>query len=290
MAKSKELLKRVLVAVVAVPLLIYLFYLGGLFFGALIALISLVAYYEFLSKTLPKDSGYIRLYAMVFSLIYQTVQMILIFNEEPVSFSSLLLMASLLVILIMICVPVFLFIGDRKEKMLKHLGMMVLGFFYTQALFSFLIIIRQIGSPVNGFYFVLFIFCIIWLNDTGAYFGGKALGKHKLAPKLSPHKTVEGFLISIVISLAASVIFNILFAFPGSLLQALIFGFIVSVFAMYGDLIESGFKRSLGIKDFGKILPGHGGVLDRFDSVIIVSPVLFLYYLTLSILDIQVIQ
>lgn len=118
---------------------------------------------------------------------------------------------------------------------------------------------------------------MIWSTDSGAYFVGKSLGKRKLWPEISPNKTVEGFVGGIVIALVLSTIFQLVANLPIPYFYLLLITLFLSVFGQIGDLVESALKRHYDVKDSGKILPGHGGVLDRFDSFLFVMP--FLYFL-----------
>ena len=127
---------------------------------------------------------------------------------------------------------------------------------------------------------VIFPFVVAWLTDTGAYFAGKMLGKHKLAPQLSPKKTVEGAVGGVILAMIGGIIYVwVLKGFVIDAKSALLFaviGIVGSVISQVGDLIASAIKRDCGKKDYGAILPGHGGVLDRFDSVLFVTP--FIYF------------
>lgn len=144
------------------------------------------------------------------------------------------------------------------------------------------------GSVVYNYLVPLSVFIFLWANDTGAYCSGSLFGRHKLFPRISPGKTWEGSIggAIIVLSVAggigyyeATIVGNPLLTIP----QWLGLGLVVTVFGTWGDLVESLFKRTLGIKDSGNILPGHGGMLDRFDSSLMAMPasVLYLYSLTL---------
>ncbi len=123
---------------------------------------------------------------------------------------------------------------------------------------------------------VFFLFILIWASDTFAYLTGRFFGKHKMAPKISPKKTWEGFAGGVVLTLVLS--FFIEKYFPEMRGNWIVVGLLVSVFAPIGDLMESKLKRSFGVKDSGKLIPGHGGVLDRLDSFIICAPVVYLYF------------
>ena len=124
---------------------------------------------------------------------------------------------------------------------------------------------------------VFMLFVLIWSSDTFAYLTGKFFGKHKMAPKISPKKTWEGFAGGVVLTLVLG--FFVEQYFPELRGNWMIVGLLVSIFAPLGDLVESQLKRSFAVKDSGNIIPGHGGVLDRLDSFIICAPVIYLYFI-----------
>ncbi|AMY04942.1 phosphatidate cytidylyltransferase [Staphylococcus condimenti] len=125
-----------------------------------------------------------------------------------------------------------------------------------------------------GLAFILFAFLVVWTTDTGAYLFGRAFGKHKLWPVISPNKTIEGFIGGVLCSLLVPLIMQFFVDFDINIWIMLLVTIILSMFGQLGDLVESGFKRHFGVKDSGKILPGHGGILDRFDSFMFVLPLL----------------
>lgn len=159
-------------------------------------------------------------------------------------------------------------------------GANLLAALYTGWLFSQLYLIRNI-SVSGGFFFLVFLLVCNWASDTGAYFTGRTLGKIKLAPQVSPKKSVEGAVGGIVgASLAALALQGL--APEGSLLAYGTLGALISVIGQLGDLAESAMKRYAGIKDSSNIIPGHGGILDRFDSVLLTAPLAY-YYISLVI-------
>jgi phosphatidate cytidylyltransferase len=174
-----------------------------------------------------------------------------------------------------------------------ELGTTLIGIIYLGWFLSHAILLRNLennsdiknhaetvqGIKDAGFFYVVFVVACTFLNDTGAYFVGKWKGKKKLIPRISPGKTVEGTIGGIISSTITGGVMNLIFKSPLEYSWAFSFGFIIGVVAVFGDLVESLIKRSLGVKDSGGILPGHGGVLDRFDSLIVVFPVS--YYLVL---------
>lgn len=130
-----------------------------------------------------------------------------------------------------------------------------------------------------GLSYIFYALFLIWATDSGAYFIGRAFGKRKLWEHISPNKTVEGAIGGIVCALVVVSIYEWLSPFSPSFLMLLIATVILSVFGQLGDLVESAFKRHYGVKDSGAILPGHGGILDRFDSLLFILPILHLFYL-----------
>lgn len=140
-----------------------------------------------------------------------------------------------------------------------------LGFFYLMEL------------RVMGLDYLFFIFLIIWATDSGAYFFGRAIGKHKLWPAISPNKTVEGALGGVVSAIIIAIIFQYFQGFNYHITYIMIIAILVSISGQIGDLVASAIKRHFNVKDSGKIMPGHGGVLDRLDSMIFVLPILAIF-------------
>ncbi len=125
-----------------------------------------------------------------------------------------------------------------------------------------------------GLAFILYAFLVVWTTDTGAYLFGRSIGKHKLWPVISPNKSIEGFIGGVLCSLLVPIIMQMFIEFPVNIFVMMVVTVVLSMFGQLGDLVESGFKRHFGVKDSGKILPGHGGILDRFDSFMFVLPLL----------------
>lgn len=132
-------------------------------------------------------------------------------------------------------------------------------------------------NHANGIYYLLLLLNFSSICDTGAYFVGSTIGKHKLCPKISPKKTVEGAVGGIVSSLVVSVVLCLCFGFKAKLLVTLLLTVPFCILGMVGDLFASAIKRSAGIKDYGNLIPGHGGILDRMDSILMIAPLLFLF-------------
>jgi phosphatidate cytidylyltransferase len=159
----------------------------------------------------------------------------------------------------------------KYHKTYSHL------FLYITLPFILLLSIPNFIKPAK-YEIVLAIFIMIWCNDTFAYLVGKSIGKHKLLERVSPKKTIEGFVGGIVFTILASIIISEFYTFFSVTLW-IITAIVIALFGTLGDLVESKFKREAGVKDSGNIMPGHGGVLDRLDSVIFVIPFLYILYL-----------
>lgn len=157
-------------------------------------------------------------------------------------------------------------------------GKLIFTVIYVALPFSFALGLPKYTSFNNTFTMeAAFLFILIWSSDTFAYLVGKFFGKHKMAPKISPKKTWEGYFGGVILTLVFSYFiekYN-----PGLRGNWMFVGFLVAAFAPLGDLVESQLKRNFGVKDSGNIIPGHGGVLDRLDSFIIVAPVVYLYFI-----------
>lgn len=186
------------------------------------------------------------------------------FNLSEILALSLILIAS---------ITLFRF----KDELYFDSGKLIFTVIYVALTFGF-----SLGLPsydyFGGFSLeVLMLFILIWSSDSFAYFTGRLFGKHKMAPKISPKKTWEGFAGGVVLTLILG--FFIEQYYPELRGNWMLVGFLVSIFAPLGDLVESQLKRSFGVKDSGNIIPGHGGILDRLDSFIICAPVIYLYFL-----------
>jgi phosphatidate cytidylyltransferase len=158
----------------------------------------------------------------------------------------------------------------KKEKPFINIGLTYLGVLYVAAPFAMLNLLGFMQGTYSG-NLILGIVLLIWASDTGAYFSGKALGRTKLFERISPGKTWEGWIGGTLLSLAVA--YGLSLYLPNlNLVHWLGVAALVSVFGVLGDLSESMLKRSLGVKDSGRLLPGHGGILDRFDSLLMVVP------------------
>lgn len=169
----------------------------------------------------------------------------------------------------------------KAENPMQNWGNMFTSVIWTGLPFAFMPLILKSGDFDVQKYVLLALFICIWSNDTGAYCVGSLIGKHKMFPRVSPGKSWEGLVGGFIFSLLVGYIFS-LFVAEYALWQWLLIAFTVSLAGTFGDLVESLLKRTIGIKDSGKFLPGHGGVLDRFDSILLAVPAVWLLLLIFS--------
>jgi len=260
-----ELAKRVLVGVPAAALFIWLIWLGGPAFQIAILAILLLTVWEV--HRMMQQTGFSDFFPI--SLIF----VLLVWNPDFIPQWLNLSIAGAAALLTVIAV-----ISKHSETSIRWLTTLFTGV-YPALGFVMLINIRELGAPIEGFWLTMTLMLMIWGNDVFAYFGGKSFGKHKLAPKISPKKTWEGFGFGFF---GAAVGFLIAFyaseSYPlelGALVPAVL---IVSIAGPLGDISASRIKRIAGVKDSSSILPGHGGLFDRFDSMILSAPFVFFYF------------
>lgn len=152
-------------------------------------------------------------------------------------------------------------------------GFILLSTIYVGMGFFYLLETRD-WSNLDGLFNIFYVLVVIWATDIGAYFAGRTFGRKKLWPEISPNKTVEGAIGGIVLACITAVIFHIIESVAASWFIVIGVTVLISIFGQIGDLVESAFKRHYGVKDSGDLLPGHGGILDRLDSLLFVLPIL----------------
>jgi phosphatidate cytidylyltransferase len=257
---------RELTALVAAPIAIWIVLTDTPYvFDVTIALVAILALHEFLS--LGRAKGYdLPIYLCI--AIMLVIMAAFILQELSVEFG---MFTALLVI------PAsYVFSRKPLQDSLPSSAIAVLATTYVGMLGGSLIRLR--GDFPVGAKLIFFLLLVVWMGDSGAYYVGKSLGKHKLSPRISPKKTVEGLAGGIVTSIIFAVVIHFTFFKEMPLVHAIIAGVILSFAGVIGDLAESMWKRSADVKDSGTLIPGHGGFLDRFDSIFFTAPILYCYW------------
>lgn len=255
---------RIVAAVVLIPVLILiLLVLDPIVAAVVFGLLLAVGAYELLYRT-----GLVRHIRMV------AYSCIAAFGMSIWSFFGAVDAFLMLGLAIFLAALFFEMMADHVKVPVELVGLCLLGGFVVPLLLSSLVRIL-VGS--QGRFFVMIPFIIAFCSDAGAYFVGLNFGKHKLAPVVSPHKTIEGMLGGLAAAtvgmLIYAIVLGLFFKFRVFYGYALVYGILGSLFGVVGDLCFSVIKRQTGIKDYGNLIPGHGGFLDRFDSVMMVAPV-----------------
>ncbi|MBN1299995.1 MAG: phosphatidate cytidylyltransferase [Melioribacteraceae bacterium] len=260
---------RIIVSAISIPLILFLTYLGGIWFLAFVTAIALISGYELLKLSEQKNASPDYFTSFLLSLI-----LILNFYFVFISFKYLLLIAVLLIL----AIELF----RNKGSAIINIGVLLISLFYVSFFAGSIIGIREYYS-YNAFlydqggYIIIALFITIWVCDSAAYFLGTAFGKHKLFPRVSPNKSWEGAAAGFIFSIITMMALQSLLTDFITVADAIIIGTIVGIFGQLGDLVESILKRDSGVKDSSSIIPGHGGIMDRFDSLLYCSPMVYLY-------------
>lgn len=258
--------KRYIGALFLSPLLIFLV-VGGVYLKFFTLAIALLGMHEFYTVVKQKNIYPFKYIGYILCIIYY-----LIVNQST-GFQTVMLIITASVF-VMLCIPVI----NTKYNFID-VSVTVMGYIYIAVFFSFIVLV---GGKQNGRYLVWLIFISSWLCDTTAYYVGRYMGKVKLVPKVSPNKTVEGSIGGLLGSTIACTIYGIILNKLGvniSIYHFSLIGLICGVFCQFGDLVASSIKRYVNAKDYSNLIPGHGGILDRFDSILFASVVVY-YYLT----------
>jgi len=260
--------KRVITALWAISLLVVAIWFGKPWFTVFVAIWGLMAVFEFYKMVAISKMPALTYFGLIWTLLFilSPHHDIIIPQIDYAILMPLLLTSG--VILSLIC----LLLLPQKEKAFTGWAWTMAGILYVGWLLSYFVALRGLDAGRDWVFFALFT---IFGSDTAAFFIGRALGRHHLAPHISPGKTWEGAIAGVFGAIIVSLLLTMLV--PLSYGQAVFLGLLVSVFGQLGDLVESLLKRNMGVKDSGKLLPGHGGFLDRIDSVVFAGVVVYYY-------------
>lgn len=306
-----NLAQRVAVALVAIPLMVIVTLAGGWYFFAMVLLISTLGLHEFYSLAEKKGAHPQVATGMLFGasilcvFIWERLKTLIVSMAIAAGYQiPMPTMAQLFLILCLLFIPVMMCLELLRNKgsALYNLSATLFGVLYVSFFLGTLIGLRELFIPQDFPYWlhlevtgidlppeavekiygwggltILTLFVSIWVCDSLAYFTGSAIGRHKLFPRVSPNKTWEGAVAGYVGAIGIFLLAQAYVLPYMSVANAVVCGSIVGIFGQIGDLAESLLKRDAGIKDSSALIPGHGGVLDRFDSMTFVSPLIFYY-------------
>ena len=264
-------MKRVLTALALVPVLIVVIgYAPPFCFLLLVAAAAALALEEFF--VLATRSG-----LEIFRILGHSCSVLLlgIFWALPTNPWVALLV---LVLSCLLFFTVGLRRGDRLPTVLPGVAATTLGLIYVSVTLGLMVLMQRSETACGpGKAWIFFLLVVVWFGDTAAYYIGHALGRHPLAPRISPRKTIEGCLGGFFGNLAAAILAKQILLPEAPRLQLFLLSLLLGAVSQIGDLAESGLKRGAGVKDSSNLLPGHGGLLDRIDGVLFASPVMFGY-------------
>jgi phosphatidate cytidylyltransferase len=255
--------QRVITAVVSIPIVVAAIWFGTPWFTILIVICGVLGSLEFYGMVFPKRVSYPVIFGTVWSVLF-------IINPH---FNSPLITQSLFASAVIVPLASTLF-QKQKEGAFIGWAWTISGILYIGWLLSHLVSMRYLDNGRDWIFLALFanLAC-----DTTAFFVGRAMGKTKLAPSISPKKTWEGAIGGFLAAIAGSFILSPFLNLPIGYGGVAIVGVLVGIFGQLGDLVESVLKRNAGVKDAGKLLPGHGGMMDRLDSIAFIGAVIYYY-------------
>lgn len=251
---KKRILSALIMLVIIIPILIK----GGVLFSLTTAAIGLLGFKELLDLKEKEIPFFVKIIA-IFSFLYLTLSNL---ENKTLFYANY---KSITLILFFILVPLVIY-RDNKKYDIEDALFLIGSIFFLGVAFNYLIVVRQFSL-----YYLIFLLLITIITDTFAHLTGTLIGKHKLCPSISPNKTVEGFIGGVVFGTFVSTVFYIsVFEYTGSLIVLVLIVMLLSVIGQLGDLVFSSIKRHFNIKDFSNLIPGHGGILDRLDSILFV--------------------
>ncbi len=264
---------RILTGLVLIPILVLVLLSNVHVISCAVAFISVVGLYEFYRATAIKESR------LLSALGYVTGLAVAFGGYLPSSF----LMPMVYIFMLLLF---SIMLKEHKTVSVSHAGLVIFSIIYIPLFLSTLVDIYRLES---GIYYLWIVFIGAFMTDTFAYFCGVFFGKHKLCPEISPKKTIEGSIGGGLCSVGLVLLYGLLldkkFGIDISYIRLGILGVLIAVISQIGDLTASIIKRKYAVKDYGTIFPGHGGILDRLDSIIAVAPLVYVYITTVGIVE-----
>ena len=262
-----NIIQRSISGALIVILISVAMYFGVIGYFILFSIINIIALYEF-SNMVKKVGLHINL---TMSIICGSLLLISGFCDIFWDYNKIYFITSALVL----CIAIINLYGEHNLAF-QNISLTLFSIIYISVPFTLMFYIPNIFTEEWDFKIAFLPFLLVWTNDTFAYLSGISLGKHKFFPSISPKKSWEGAIGGGIFTIIMSMLIA---NYTGlSILEHVIMAIIVVVFGIYGDLIESMYKRNVGIKDSGNIIPGHGGILDRMDSILYVLPAIYIFF------------
>ncbi len=258
--------KRVITGLCGIPLLAAIVWFGTPWFTILVAIWGVLAVFEFYKMVAASKAPTLTYFGLIWTLLF-----ILSPHFDYDTLIPLLLTSAVILPLI------WLLLCPQKEAAFTSWAWTIAGILYVGWLLSYLVALRGVDDGRNWVFLALFT---TFASDTSAFFAGRALGKHRLAPRVSPGKTWEGAIAGFIGAIIVCLLFTLRTPLQAPFdywWQAILLGLVVSIFGQLGDLVESLLKRNMGVKESGRSIPGHGGFLDRMDSVAFAGIVVYYY-------------
>lgn len=261
------MLTRTISAIIGIPLIAVFLIVRGNYlylFAGILSLVGLYEYYKAINTTGVKTMNFI---GFLFCIAFYVLQLL---------YPSTEIFSKLMAIMLLTLFTYEIFTLKNGVNGIVHT---IFGFVYVTFLMSHILLINNLE---NAAVLIWLPFLTAWFTDSSAYFTGISIGKHKLSPLVSPKKTIEGALGGIIGSSLLTTVFGVIISYYNSsigILNFIFIGLLCGVFSQLGDLAASYIKRHAKIKDFGNLIPGHGGILDRFDSILFTMPVVYYYFL-----------
>lgn len=262
---------RVLVSFLAIPFILLLAYLGEYYFFSFVLIISIISFIE-LSKLSETKGSKVNIWWGSVGIFGILLNSLLNYSNDTFFLVSIWF-------LILVLIELY----RNKSSEILNVGLTSFGFLFFSISGYYLIKIRELFLDdlnfdyTQGGYLIISIFITIWICDSAAFFGGTKFGKHKLFPRVSPNKSWEGAIFGFVGSILSMYLLDKLLLNLVQTSEAIVVGIIIGTIGQIGDLVESLFKRDAGVKDSSNLIPGHGGVFDRFDSLFFSAPFIYFY-------------
>lgn len=275
---SKNLIARIAVAAVFIPAILWVCYQGGVWLLGMLTLFALIGIIEFMIGEKYQIGSPTFVLTFFFAGAWFAQFFLLLVWRGTQTF---ILTAPMFILgFFLISSMTLATRTESPDALMSRLSRLTWGVLYICILYPTVFAVSYCGPWLydhSGGNMLLYLFGILWIGDTAAMGIGAWIGKHKLAPTVSPNKTIEGFIGGIVGAIAVGIVMYFWKLENLGLVHVLVLAIGCSIFGQLGDLVESMWKRSVGIKDSSAIIPGHGGVLDRFDSLLFAAPFMFFY-------------